>query len=95
MNSPSEPSPAPTPSNQGRRLIVIGFLIGIGLAIPPAVLRTDAMLGFLLLDLFVVPVCAGVLCIFPVTRKVGLGLLLACGLGWLVMLCICGGMALK
>ena len=37
------------------------------------------------------PVMAAVLAIVARTRPFGLGLLLACGFGWLVLLCICGG----
>jgi hypothetical protein len=46
---------------------------------------------YLLFELFVLPLVAVVLAIMRPTRFFGLGMLLASGLGWLVLLSLCGG----
>lgn len=50
-----------------------------------------AALPFLLFACFVLPLVSLILAIIRKTRRVGLGLLLACGLGWLILGAICGG----
>lgn len=45
----------------------------------------------LLFDAFVVPVIAVILALVPRTRAFGLGLLLVCGLSWLVLWGMCAG----
>jgi hypothetical protein len=51
----------------------------------------EAQVTLLLFNCFILPVIAIVVSIIPQTRRFGLGLLLACGLGWLVLGAICGG----
>jgi hypothetical protein len=45
----------------------------------------------LIIACFPLPILAAVLAIIPRTRRFGLGLLLACGVGWLILGAICGG----
>lgn len=47
---------------------------------------------YTLFEIFGLPLLAIVIAIAPRTRSFGLGMLLACGLGWLVLLSICGGL---
>ena len=42
-------------------------------------------------DLFALPIVAGILAALPATRRFGLGLLLVCGLVWLMLGATCGG----
>lgn len=68
-----------------------GFGAGCLLAALPFSTRGTDRVPFMLFDLFAVPVIALVLSIIRSTRSFGVGLLLACGLGWLVLLGICAG----
>jgi hypothetical protein len=47
---------------------------------------------YLLFEIFGLPLLAIGLATVPRTRSFGLGMLLACGLGWLFLLSICGGL---
>lgn len=55
-------------------------------------LKNYGAIPFLIFDSFALPIVATVLAIVPKTRRVGLGLLLASGVGWLVLGAICGGL---
>ena len=90
--APPEPAkvPAPPPT---KGPIMAGFVLGA----VPWLLTLIAQKGygvipFLLFACFVMPVAAVVIALIPRTRRFGLGLLLASGLGWLVLGAICGGL---
>jgi hypothetical protein len=68
-----------------------GFSIGAVLSLLPLAFKGYAQIPTLAFDAFIMPIVAVVLAFNPRNRPFGLGLLLACGLGWLVLLCICGG----
>jgi hypothetical protein len=94
MNEPPFiPEPAPSsPARRRSRWIAAGFGTGILLwAMPLVLASSQAGVLWLLFDSLAAPVMAAVLAIVARTRPFGLGLLLACGFGWLVLLCICGG----
>jgi hypothetical protein len=100
MNEGSPP-PVLTDATEARdrRRIWTGFGVGLIALVVPVLgtmqMKGDAMGALMLAALFcfiVVPVTAIVLAIVRRTRKFGLGLLLACGIGFLVLLAICGGL---
>lgn len=94
---PPASEPPPPVSRRSRKPIVIGFLIGAWIWLMPwavDLLQTNeryAALPFLLFACFVLPPVSLVLAIIRRTRRVGLGLLLACGLAWLILGAMCGG----
>jgi hypothetical protein len=93
MSNDSQPPPlAPIGQTKSRRLIIAGFITG---AVPWLLTllpqKNYGQIPFLIVACFIVPVLAGILALVRKTRKFGLGLLLACGLGWLVLGAICGG----
>jgi hypothetical protein len=94
MNEPpiiSEPMPS-SPARRRSRWIAAGFGTGVLFWAMPFVPTPDqAGVLWLLFDFFAAPIIAVALAIVVRTRPFGLGLLLACGFGWLVLLCICGG----
>jgi hypothetical protein len=82
-----------------KRRIWIGFGVGLVAVVVPVLgamrLKGDALGALMLAALFcfiVAPLAAIVLAIVPSTRKFGLGLLLACGVGFLALMAICGGL---
>lgn len=90
------------PPRRSRRPIIIGFGCGVGLWLLPVITSNLSRSGygreidpFMLLTLIfaslVLPPVSGVLALIPKTRRFGLGLLLASGLGWLVLGSLCGG----
>lgn len=83
---PTAPKPTPVLPIGG------GFLVGAAvwlLTLLP--LKNYGAIPFLLFACFVLPLIGIILGIIRSTRHFGLGLLLACGLGWLVLGAICGG----
>ena len=87
-------TPAPVPSKPVSRLpTVFGFLTGTVLwllsCLPP---NNSRGIIFLIFACFGLPVIALILAIIPASRRFGLGLLLASGLGWLILVAICGGL---
>ncbi len=89
------PPPPTEPPRQATKLpVAIGFVVGAAFwAIPfSSNLRNYNGVGWLFLDAFVLPVVSAILAAIRPTRRVGLGLLLACGLGWLVLGAMCGGL---
>jgi len=95
-NSHPPPLPAPPPNRGSNRWIVAGFLVGAFFWVLP--IFTDKYNGGygsippLLFACFVLPVASVILAIIKRTRRFGLGLLLASGLGWLVLGAMCGGL---
>jgi hypothetical protein len=88
-----EPPEAPATPPASRRPIGLGFLAGAVpwlLACIPQ--KNYGAIPFLLFACFGQPVIATVLALIPKTRRFGLGLLLATGLGWLILGAICGGL---
>ena len=72
--------------------IWLGFFIG---AVPWLLsfipLKDYGALVFLIFACFAMPVIAAIIAIIPKTRPFGLGLLLATGLGWLILGPMCSG----
>ena len=95
MDAPPPPSEAPPPRSETRSSSaapIAGFVLGAVAWATTATFKTEAGIVWLLFVCFVLPVIAAVLAIIRSTRRFGLGLLLACGLGWLVLGAICGGL---
>lgn len=93
MSSPDTtetPPPPPGPPKDPILLASAGFACGAVLAMPIFVMKNDGSVLFLLFDLFVAPFVAIVLSIIRKTRAFGLGMLLACLVGWLWLLALCG-----
>lgn len=91
---PNSVRPAPPPRKSNPRQIIYGFLTGVGLfglgfLFPSG--NYGAVLPYLL-AVTLLPLAAVVLAIIRPTRKFGLGMLLACGVLWLVLVAICGGL---
>ena len=98
-NSTGTAKPASSPSAvppQSKTPLVVGFLTGAFFwAIPMVMEKFRAGYAIILpmvFACFVLPVAATIVAIIRRTRRFGLGLLLACGLGWLVLGAICGGL---
>lgn len=99
METPPPQSKPPPPAlpRRSRAPIIVGFIIGaVAWLLPPAVSLLQpqdgyAIIPFLIFASLLLPPISAILAIIPVTRRVGLGLLLACGLGWLILGAICGG----
>jgi hypothetical protein len=79
-------------------IVVAGFITGAVIWLIPWAMEKAALgqgldgLLELLLACFVLPVVGVVLAIIRRTRPFGLGVLLACGIGWLVLGAMCGGL---
>lgn len=91
------PPPILNPPPRSRKPIVIGFAIGAVIwllpwfaNLAPSKNGYDGIPQLIVAALLLPPVSV-ILAIIPATRRFGLGLLLACGLGWLVLGAICGG----
>jgi len=84
---------APVPPSPSRWPVGLGFLAG---AVPWLLScipqKNYGAIPFLLFACFGLPILATVLALIPKTRRFGLGLLLAAGLGWLILGAICGGL---
>jgi hypothetical protein len=82
----------PVAEAKSRRSVIAGVLIGampwLLFMIPK---KMENSILILIFACFVAPVISGIVAAVPSTRKFGLGLLLASGLGWLVLGAICGG----
>lgn len=91
-NDPKLP-PRPTGAEiKSRRLVVVGFITGaVAWLLTLIPQKGYGQIPFLIIACFIVPLLAGILALAPWTRKFGLGLLLASGIGWLVLGAICGG----
>ena len=85
---PQSPKPASNPDT--KRLVTLGFSVGAA-AWCAALVPGKYIYLFLLFDCFALPLIALILACIPPFRKFGLGLLLASGVGWLVLGAICGG----
>jgi hypothetical protein len=87
--------PAVPPRKLNPRQVAYGFVTGLGIFglayLPPPGPGYNNALPFLL-AITLLPLAAIVLSVIRPTRNFGLGMLLACGVLWLVMLAICGGM---
>ncbi|HXC01141.1 MAG TPA: hypothetical protein VNU49_00720 [Opitutaceae bacterium] len=102
MDEPATPPPIGTQGDpikpSQKRQILIGFSTGAALGLITALLfalpNRSNLIGlaiFLsLFDCVIAPIIAVILTIIPSKRRFGLGLLLSCGLNWLVLLTICG-----
>jgi hypothetical protein len=89
-----EPPVLPTPSPKPSEVLPIGGGMLVGTAVwllTLLPLKNYGAIPFLLFACFALPVIGIILGIIKSTRLFGLGLLLACGLGWLVLGAICGG----
>ena len=90
--APPHPEIAP-PKPKSKCALVIGFIVGAVPWIISAIPQRDyRQIGWVVVSCFGVPIVAIVLAIIPRTRRGGLGMLLACGLGWLVLGALCGGL---
>lgn len=101
-DSPSPPAATPeasaatpppsAPPVTSKKPVIVGFILGaiswLTVLIPQ---RDYGQILPLIFNCFALPVIAIILAIIPATRRFGLGLLLAAGLGWLVLGAICGG----
>ncbi|MBS0630432.1 MAG: hypothetical protein JSS11_00850 [Verrucomicrobia bacterium] len=98
MDTPPPPSEPPPVAPRSRGPILGGFLVGAVIwLLPPAVALLQpkdgyAVLPFLIFASLLLPPVSLILALIPNTRRVGLGLLLACGLGWLILGAMCGGL---
>lgn len=100
-NQPPTPPPLPPPKpglTKAQRVarITIGFLAGAlfwALPFSPFLHNGYDGIPWLIFACFGLPIVSVILAIIRPTRRFGLGLLLASGLGWLILLSICGGMA--
>jgi len=72
--------------------IITGFLAGALFWVMPFFFSGYDGIPWLIFACFGLPVVSAILAIIRATRPFGLGLLLACGLGWLILLSICGGL---
>lgn len=86
--SPDDPPPSTPPEgSSGGAMALAGFFSVAGLTLLATVDKSGAILIF---DVIGVPLIAIILAIIPATRKLGLGALLAWGLGAMVLFAICG-----
>ena len=84
----ASPPPAPAKSNLP---VVIGFVLGAVSWLTVCIPQPNyGQVLPLIFNCFALPVIAIILAVIPKTRRVGLGLLLAASLGWLVLGAICG-----
>ena len=105
-NDPA-PKPAPSPPSSVRYESSptspsfsggpgLGFAIGAVAWIIPLACQTKSTLLIAIYGLifaaYILPLIAAILACSKTTRAFGLGMLLACGLGWLVLGAICGGL---
>jgi hypothetical protein len=87
--------PVTSPRKSSPRQVAYGFVAGLAifaLGYLPASRNGYANLVPFILSLTLLPLAALVLAIIRPTRSFGLGLVLACGVLWLVALAICGGL---
>jgi hypothetical protein len=94
-----------TNPHSSKKPIVVGFCFGaaVWLSLPAMAAigigtsRNDLYitLDFLIFATMILPVLSILLAAIPSTRRFGLGLVLACGLGWLILGAICGASALN
>ena len=86
-------APAPPRKSVSQVPVLLGVLVG---ALPWLLsllpMKNYGALPFLILACFGMPVISLVIALIPKSRRFGLGLLLATGLGWLVLGAICGGL---
>ena len=95
---PPAPEPPPTRTEWDTTSLIAGFLFAAAVWLLPVVMpsggRTTLNNAILLLVGVTIglPFVSVILAIIPKTRRFGLGALLACGLGWLILGAICGGL---
>jgi hypothetical protein len=93
----SVPATEPAPARPGAKLpIFAGFAVGAVpwlLTLVPQ--RNYGAIPFLIFACFGMPVVALITALVRKSRRFGLGLLLATGLGWLILGAICGGLLRK
>jgi hypothetical protein len=70
---------------------ILGLITALLFALPNSSSLISLAILLILFDCVVAPIIAVILAIIPSTRRFGLGLLLSCGITWLVLLSICGG----
>lgn len=90
----NEPINNPPPQKSTRLLVALGFVTttGVfGLAFADPNSAKNYHLFPFILAITALPLTAIILSIIRPTRTFGLGMLLGCGVIWLVMLAICGG----
>ena len=76
-----------------RRPVLVGFACGIAPSILAALLfKTQASPFLMIFGMTIWPLVAVVAAVVEASRRFGLGMLLGVGLGWLVMLAICGSL---
>ncbi|MBI5770207.1 MAG: hypothetical protein HZA93_20695 [Verrucomicrobia bacterium] len=90
----SVPDQRPAQSDKWEEVapIMMGFVIGAMLWVPAFSISSQDGLVLLLIVPFGTPVAAGLLASFKATRRFGLGMLLASGLGWLALGALCAGL---
>jgi len=88
---PAEPMTPHKPASQ--MPVLLGFLAGalpwLFTMIPQ---KNEGGILFLIFSCFGMPVVSLIVALIPKTRRFGLGLLIATGLGWLMLGAICGGL---
>jgi hypothetical protein len=99
--SPSEPPgprsepPPRAPIKGGVGLVILGFAVGAAVWLWPFAQPLNLEGGGLTamaVACFILPLVSLIFAIIRRTRRLGQGLLLACGLGWLILGAICGGL---
>lgn len=97
---PTPPAP-PEPPSRPSRSIALGFAVGALVWLSPLIFsampRTPRREGpyieieLLIFASLMLPPFSALLAAIRPTRRFGLGLLLACGIGWLILGAMCGG----
>jgi hypothetical protein len=91
-SEPAPPSPPPEPPKRGGSTpLIVGFVVGLLPWLPATQSSRDALLWLIVVP-FAAPIAGVALAIFQKTRSFGLGVLLAAGLGWLILGALCAGM---
>jgi hypothetical protein len=79
----------PPPPKSGR-LIAVGFVAGVLFWVPA--FTNNSTFAWIIIVPFAEPSVGIILAVIRPTRKFGLGVLLAAGLGWLILGAMCAGM---
>jgi hypothetical protein len=90
-NFPHPPADKPS-RTKSVALIATGFVVGISFWAAPYAIANESSLAWMIIVPFAEPVAGVILAIIRPTRKFGLGVLLASGLGWLILGAMCAGL---